>query len=54
MEQRYEELVPNEEALLRAILESACSSISGEQAMPAGEDEREYSRDPEEAEPERV
>ena len=35
MERRYEDIVPNEEDLLRAILESTCSSISGEQPMPA-------------------
>ena len=35
MERRYEEVLPNEQALLRAIMESTSSSISGEQAMSA-------------------
>ena len=37
MERRYEEITPDEEGLLRAIMESTSSSISGEQLMPAAE-----------------
>ena len=67
-EQRYADLVPNEEALLRAILESSSSSISGEQAMPQDqfeedeevlaaaekEESERYSSDPDEPESKRT